>query len=157
MVLLILIRWRFLMTFNTNADSKVSKAEEAEQDTIDRYDEYANRKIAETPTEGQGYKPIEFIEGKENVVTRDIMRDERKEEFAPVIPAGWEYDIDGRVIWKLSPYHFHMVKEGRVCHACLEWQSDVQSFHCLWRGKSEGCGAERYAAGMNDTDVFGRK
>lgn len=144
------------MSFITNADSKVTSKDRAEDEKLMKIGLQIEKQIDETVVEGQGYKPVEFVAGSENVVTEAMLADVRKEEYAPVVPAGWEYDADGRVIWKLGPYHFEMVKQGKVCHACLEWQTDIQTTHCMWRGKREGCGAER---GMfaNTKDIFGRK
>ena len=143
----------------TNADglSKIEKAKlEAEDNQVEHVASQIEKRIADTPTEGQGYKPIEFVEGRENVVTFDMLKDEMGIEGEPVIPAGYEYDADGRVVWKLKPYHFEMAKQGKICFACLEWQSEVGSTHCMWRGKGEGCGAERVGFASHH-ESFGRK
>lgn len=147
------------MSIITNADGldpAVKKKLEAEDNQIEHLGEQIGKRIAETKTEGVGSTPVQFVDGRQTVVTRDQIRDERKEYGAPVIPIGYDYDKDNRVVWKLSPYHYHMVLEGRVCHACLEWQSEVISSTCTWRGKTEGCGAERIAH-ANTFDLFGRK
>lgn len=143
----------------TNADglSKEKKAKlEAEDNQIEHVADQIGKRVDAAKTEGQGYEPIEWVEGRENVVTFDMLKDGRREEFAPVIPAGYEFDLDNRLIWKLTPYHHEMAVQGKICYACLEWQSEVGSTHCLWKGKSEGCGAERVGF-ASEHELFGRR
>ena len=139
----------------TNADLKVSMRERSDDATLGKYTDFVEKKIRETPRSGVGYKPQNFdASSGERIVTREILGRDRGVEFAPVIPAGWEYDTDGRVVWALSPYDYHQVLEGRVCHACLEWQEEVWTPACSWRGKNgEGCGALRRIVG--DRELHG--
>lgn len=113
------------------------------------------KRIRETPTEGVGVGAVDMSVPGTIALTHDQLADTKRDEFAPVIPLGYEYDIDNRVVWVLSPYHYHMVSAGRVCHACLEWQSDFPTMKCSWRGKHEGCGADRQQ--VNVVDLYGRK
>jgi hypothetical protein len=143
----------------TNADSMdpVKKAAlQKEDDQIEYVAGQIEQRIRDTKTEGVGSTPVQILPDRETVVTRDQISEKRREEFAPVIPIGYEYDADNRVVWSLSPYHYEMVRQGKVCHACLEWQNDIATATCSWRGKTEGCGAESLAH-ANAYELFGRK
>lgn len=145
------------MSIITNADGMdpaKKAALQKEDDQIEHVADQIGKRIAETSTEAPA--PMVWDDTRENAVTFDQIKDERGIEGAPVIPIGYEDNIHGGVDWKLGPYHFEMVKQGKVCHRCLEWQSEVGTTHCMWRGKTEGCGAER--VGFASTlEVFGRK
>lgn len=153
MALALTIHWRFLL--KTNADSKVTPELRKQIEQEEMAGQLVADRIAATPTEGQGMRVVDMSQPGDIAVTRDQISDKNREEFAPVIPIGYDYDEDGRVIWSLSPYHYHMVQEGRVCFACLEWQSDFPTLECSWRGKYEGCGAPRQQ--VNTNELFGRK
>lgn len=144
------------MSIHTNADSSVTEKDRAEDEALMKIGTAIEKQIEDTPTEGQGYQPVEFVKDRENVVTEAMLKDERKEEFAPVIPAGYEYDLDNRVVWKLSPYHYEMVMQGKVCHACLEWQSPLAqlSGKCTWKDKYEGCGADHIQGNNSSSHYF---
>jgi hypothetical protein len=138
----------------TNADSKVTDKIRKDNEDLDKYEEYVDRKIKNTPTEGVGVAPVEFGTGKEIAITRDQMRDTDKDEmYAPVIPIGYRYYDDGSMDWVLKPFHYYMVKEGRICHQCLEWQTDLWTSHCAWRNRDSGCGAERVHPGNSIFDI----
>ncbi len=147
------------MTIITNADGldPAKKAElQKEDDQVEYVAQQIEERINNTKTEGQGTTPILWDDSRENVVTFDQLDTDKNEEFKPIIAMGYDFDLDGRLVWKLNPYQYEMVKQGKVCHACLEWQSDIGSTHCMWRNKGEGCGAERVGF-ANQFDLFGRK
>lgn len=142
------------MGIHSNIDSKLTEAQKQEAEQFEKVAEYVERK--EKDTKDSDFKAKEWVKGRDNAVPESLIKETRGEEFAPVKPLGWEYDEDNRLIWKLGPYHFEMVKQGRVCHACLEWQTDLLTPRCHWRGKNEGCGAPR-VGNANPTELFGRK
>lgn len=144
------------MGVSSNIDLKPVPGEvRREEDLIDQASGIVEEKIRTSVDEGVGYTPKNWDGASERVVTNAILEKTRGVEGAPVIPAGYTYDADGRVIWHLSPYHYNEVMMGRVCHACLEWQEEAWTPHCSWRGKQgDGCGADRQV--VNPMDLHGR-
>jgi hypothetical protein len=150
------------MLTNADKDLKVTPEKRAAGEKADQelyVGQQVEKKIADTPTEGVGLQAVDMSEPGEVAVTKDQISDKYREYGAPVIPIGYDYDEDNRLVWVLSPYHYEMALQGKICFACLEWQTEFPTLKCHWNGKDEGCGADRHSSigSVSEHDMLGRK
>jgi len=131
------------VSLHTNADSKVTDADRRKADQMDRNTERVDKKVAKTGTIGSDKHAVLIDKGADLAVTLDQLRDPGRQEFRPVIPVATEYNQFGGFDHILTPADYSLVKDGKVCSKCLEWQSDVFTQKCTWRGRDVGCGHVR--------------
>lgn len=127
----------------TNADIRVSPNERRLREQAERNVERVDKKVKETGTIGSSKTAVIGDKGSDVIVTFDQLNDFRADEYRPVIPVRTERNRFGGWDHILTPADYHLVKEGRVCAKCLEWQETAWTPTCTWRGKGRGCGHER--------------
>lgn len=127
----------------TNADINVTPLERRRREQAERNVERVDKQVKNTGTIGSSKKAVIGDKGSEVIATFDQLNDLRADEYRPVIPVRTELNEFGGWDHILTAADYHLVKEGRVCAKCLEWQEDVWTPTCRWRGKDRGCGHER--------------
>ena len=123
----------------SNLDINLSDSERKEESLIEQAGALVEDNIASTGTMDSGgivdkTKPV--------VVTQDQLND-KGAELRPVKPIAIEDNGRGGWDYILTPFDYAMVKQGKVCAKCLEWQESSTTLRCMWKGKSSGCGHKK--------------